>query len=288
MPDPDGESLVHALAPARSGRARPQPPGPDRRRAPRGTPKTAMHRVADVLLDRSAVLLQRRSAPRRRTARAARGAPPGRGPTPSRSSRRGRRRPSSRACARRPELAQAACRTTGRSAPVIRHRAPQSGTGLSHGADDTCGHGRHGGRLASRVEREAPSGRPRIELPLCVSPCWGSRPSWQDAGGACSGYLVEDGGTTLLLDCGNGVFAKLRERVDYDGRRRDPHLPPARRPHPRPGAVLVRAHLRAAPAAGAGGRLSGDRQPRPPAPDRSRAGPTECFRRLSARGATRT
>ena len=43
----------------------------------------------------------------------------------------------------------------------------------------------------------------------------GKSPSWQDAGGACSGYLVEDGEATLLLDCGNGVFAKLRERVDY-------------------------------------------------------------------------
>ena len=43
----------------------------------------------------------------------------------------------------------------------------------------------------------------------------GKSPSWQDAGGACSGYLVEDGETTLLLDCGNGVFAKLRERIDY-------------------------------------------------------------------------
>lgn len=43
----------------------------------------------------------------------------------------------------------------------------------------------------------------------------GKSPSWQDAGGACSGYLIEEGGTTLLLDCGNGVFAKLRERIDY-------------------------------------------------------------------------
>ena len=43
----------------------------------------------------------------------------------------------------------------------------------------------------------------------------GKSPAWQDAGGACSGYLVEDGDTTLLLDCGNGVFGKLRERVDY-------------------------------------------------------------------------
>jgi ribonuclease BN (tRNA processing enzyme) len=43
----------------------------------------------------------------------------------------------------------------------------------------------------------------------------GKSPSWQDAGGACSGYLIQAGETTVLLDCGNGVFAKLRERVDY-------------------------------------------------------------------------
>jgi ribonuclease BN (tRNA processing enzyme) len=43
----------------------------------------------------------------------------------------------------------------------------------------------------------------------------GKSPSWQDAGGACSGYLVEDDDTKVLIDCGNGVFAKLRERVDY-------------------------------------------------------------------------
>src|SRR4029450_957280 len=43
----------------------------------------------------------------------------------------------------------------------------------------------------------------------------GKSPSWQDAGGACSGYLVEEGGDALLLDCGNGVFAKLREHRAY-------------------------------------------------------------------------
>jgi ribonuclease BN (tRNA processing enzyme) len=43
----------------------------------------------------------------------------------------------------------------------------------------------------------------------------GKSPSWQDAGGACSGYLVEDDQTSLLLDCGNGVFSKLRQRLDY-------------------------------------------------------------------------
>jgi ribonuclease BN (tRNA processing enzyme) len=43
----------------------------------------------------------------------------------------------------------------------------------------------------------------------------GKSPSWQDAGGACSGYLVEEDGTAVVIDCGNGVFGKLRERIDY-------------------------------------------------------------------------
>jgi ribonuclease BN (tRNA processing enzyme) len=43
----------------------------------------------------------------------------------------------------------------------------------------------------------------------------GKSPSWQDAGGACSGYLIETDETKVLLDCGNGVFGKLRERIDY-------------------------------------------------------------------------
>ena len=43
----------------------------------------------------------------------------------------------------------------------------------------------------------------------------GKSPSWEDAGGACSGYLIEDGGVFLLLDCGNGVFSKLRLFRDY-------------------------------------------------------------------------
>lgn len=43
----------------------------------------------------------------------------------------------------------------------------------------------------------------------------GKSPSWQDAAGACSGYLVQEGDFTLLLDCGNGVFSKLRRHCDY-------------------------------------------------------------------------
>ncbi len=43
----------------------------------------------------------------------------------------------------------------------------------------------------------------------------GKSPSWQDADGACSGYLLEEGGTSVLVDCGNGVFSKLRHYRDY-------------------------------------------------------------------------
>jgi ribonuclease BN (tRNA processing enzyme) len=43
----------------------------------------------------------------------------------------------------------------------------------------------------------------------------GKSPAWQDAGGACSGYLIEEAGRRMLLDCGNGVFAKLRAVCDF-------------------------------------------------------------------------
>jgi ribonuclease BN (tRNA processing enzyme) len=43
----------------------------------------------------------------------------------------------------------------------------------------------------------------------------GKSPAWQDVDGACSGYLIEEGDYRLLLDCGNGVFGKLRAQIDY-------------------------------------------------------------------------
>ena len=43
----------------------------------------------------------------------------------------------------------------------------------------------------------------------------GKSPAWQDVDGACSGYLVEEQGFRLLIDCGNGVFSKLRRFTDY-------------------------------------------------------------------------
>jgi ribonuclease BN (tRNA processing enzyme) len=43
----------------------------------------------------------------------------------------------------------------------------------------------------------------------------GKSPAWQDVDGACSGYLVESDDTCVLLDCGSGVFGKLRRYCDY-------------------------------------------------------------------------
>ena len=43
----------------------------------------------------------------------------------------------------------------------------------------------------------------------------GKSPSYTDAGGACSGYLVQEDGLSVLLDCGNGVFGKMRTVIDY-------------------------------------------------------------------------
>ena len=38
----------------------------------------------------------------------------------------------------------------------------------------------------------------------------GCSPAWPNPGGAQSGYLLESGGGSLLLDCGPGVLARLR------------------------------------------------------------------------------
>ena len=40
----------------------------------------------------------------------------------------------------------------------------------------------------------------------------GSSPAWPNPGGAQSGYLIEADGRRLLLDCGAGVLARLREQ----------------------------------------------------------------------------
>jgi ribonuclease BN (tRNA processing enzyme) len=43
----------------------------------------------------------------------------------------------------------------------------------------------------------------------------GCSPAWPNPGGAQSGYLLESGGRRLLLDCGPGVLARLRERWSW-------------------------------------------------------------------------
>jgi ribonuclease BN (tRNA processing enzyme) len=43
----------------------------------------------------------------------------------------------------------------------------------------------------------------------------GKSPAWPDPDGACSGYLLEEDGFSLLLDCGDGVFSKLTRVQDY-------------------------------------------------------------------------
>jgi ribonuclease BN (tRNA processing enzyme) len=43
----------------------------------------------------------------------------------------------------------------------------------------------------------------------------GKSPSWEDSGGACSSYLIEESSTVVLLDCGSGALGKLRARADY-------------------------------------------------------------------------
>lgn len=42
----------------------------------------------------------------------------------------------------------------------------------------------------------------------------GKSPAMPDAGGAQSGYLIHHEGFTLLLECGGGVFSKLRQLAD--------------------------------------------------------------------------
>ena len=43
----------------------------------------------------------------------------------------------------------------------------------------------------------------------------GCSPAWPNPGGAHSGYLVEHEGRRLLVDCGPGVLARLREKEDW-------------------------------------------------------------------------
>jgi ribonuclease BN (tRNA processing enzyme) len=39
----------------------------------------------------------------------------------------------------------------------------------------------------------------------------GASPACQNPGGACSGYLLEEDGTAVVIDCGSGVFGRLQQ-----------------------------------------------------------------------------
>lgn len=42
----------------------------------------------------------------------------------------------------------------------------------------------------------------------------GASPACQNPGGHCSGYLIQDGDTSLVVDCGSGVFSLLQTYID--------------------------------------------------------------------------
>jgi ribonuclease BN (tRNA processing enzyme) len=41
----------------------------------------------------------------------------------------------------------------------------------------------------------------------------GAGPAWANPGGACSGYLLRSGGSNVLLECGFGIFSRLRQQL---------------------------------------------------------------------------
>lgn len=49
-------------------------------------------------------------------------------------------------------------------------------------------------------------------MQLTVLGCWAPYPA---AGGACSGYLVQHGETSIMLEAGNGSFSKLCKHMDF-------------------------------------------------------------------------
>ena len=74
----------------------------------------------------------------------------------------------------------------------------------------------------------------------------GCSPAWPNPGGAQSGYLVEGPGR-LLLDCGPGVLARLREQDAVAPGRRDRDHALAPRPLGRPRAVGLGREVRPGP-----------------------------------------
>jgi ribonuclease BN (tRNA processing enzyme) len=61
-----------------------------------------------------------------------------------------------------------------------------------------------------RIQAAAAANVKGVEVTVVGKSC-----SWPDAEGASSGYLITEQDFRLLLDCGTGVFAKLRSHCDY-------------------------------------------------------------------------
>ncbi|MEG6614948.1 MBL fold metallo-hydrolase [Peptococcaceae bacterium 1198_IL3148] len=49
-------------------------------------------------------------------------------------------------------------------------------------------------------------------MQLTVLGCWAPYPA---PGGACSGYLIQNGETFIMLEAGNGSFGKLQKQLDF-------------------------------------------------------------------------
>ncbi len=49
-------------------------------------------------------------------------------------------------------------------------------------------------------------------MQITVLGCYGP---YLPAGGACSGYLVQEAGFNLLIDCGNGVLSRLQQHLEF-------------------------------------------------------------------------
>src|SRR6476660_10440178 len=69
-------------------------------------------------------------------------------------------------------------------------------------------------RYAAARRRRHLRCQPRLRRPRMKLTVVGCSPAWPNPGGAQSGYLVETSGR-LLLDCGPGVLARLREQEGW-------------------------------------------------------------------------
>ena len=96
----------------------------------------------------------------------------------------------------------------------------------------------------SRRGRPDRAGRARLlESATMRITVLGKSPAWQDAGGACSGYLVEEGGHHRPARLRQRRLRQAARARRLHRRRRGRDLPRSRRPLPRPRPVRLRAVL---------------------------------------------